>query len=66
MCKGELGKDFKLEMGIGVNLNAKKEEYTNLPDGSSLFVETGRTVSVIDFFWRLSDKLVKNMSILEH
>ena len=54
LCKSELHRCFKIEIGIGVNLNAPKEAYQDVPTASSLFSETGTTVDVIEFFWKLT------------
>lgn len=64
LCRGELYHDYKLEMGIGININAEEKEYSKVPDASSIFVETGKQIDAIEFFWRLSEKLVANLSEL--
>ena len=64
-CKSELCNSLKLEIGIGVNLNSGKEEFEKLPEGSSVKIETGKTIKIEEFFERLSQKLMANIQTLK-
>ena len=48
-------------MGIGVNLNSKKEDFANLPEASSIGIETGRVVDVNDFYHNLTQAFFENL-----
>eukprot|EP00350_Pseudokeronopsis_sp_OXSARD2_P010383 CAMPEP_0170562668 /NCGR_PEP_ID=MMETSP0211-20121228/61817_1 /TAXON_ID=311385 /ORGANISM="Pseudokeronopsis sp., Strain OXSARD2" /LENGTH=99 /DNA_ID=CAMNT_0010879839 /DNA_START=504 /DNA_END=803 /DNA_ORIENTATION=+ len=68
MTKGELyGDKYKVELGIGVNLNTPKDFYlqANLLEASSVFAESGKGVDVKDFFWTLTQKLIQNFETLK-
>jgi len=58
-------KDVKVLMGIGVNLNSKKEHFSKLPEASSLSIESGVEYNVDEFFECLTNNLVRNNQQLQ-
>ena len=50
LCKSEsVGENFKLMMGIGINLNTTKEQYESVPTASSILIETKQKIDVQEY-----------------
>ncbi len=46
--------NFKLMVGIGVNLNTLAEHYQDLKIGTSVLIETGKRIPTSDFAHKLA------------
>lgn len=57
--------NFKLMIGIGVNLNTLPHHYSDLRVATSVLIETGMRVSIADFAETLAKNLLSNFDILE-
>jgi BirA family biotin operon repressor/biotin-[acetyl-CoA-carboxylase] ligase len=61
-----MGGISKIFMGIGVNLNSGKDDFINLPEGSSIGLQTGlNNIDVEAFFNVLTENLVKNIKKIQ-
>jgi biotin-(acetyl-CoA carboxylase) ligase len=62
--KGEINdNNYKLELGICVNLNTSKED--NLDTATSYMIETGKQLDVHEFFNKLTRRLCDNIKEIE-